>query len=369
MPPMTLLIVAAAIVAIPARAADFTSKIFNVSITNDITYTTVDLNGGGTADMKLDIYEPAGGNVPALKPAFVMLHGGGWTIYSKASDATEFPPSSGTFINSSVTEYATEFARRGYVCVSIDYPKTYDFSAGADYALGNGYLSGIGSDTAAITANLNALLTSLSIPTLSETHIINTIEAAIQCSVDAVDWLTANAATYGIDPNRIAMGGWSAGAITSAHSKNAGANVAAIWLNSAGGVPPDASLFIDASTPPTVQFHGTADGVIPVSAARAIRDELVTAGVTHEYYERSGGSHYYFLDTLITAGPSRAVPDSVENLIADFMFTELNLGPLSTSLPAQGSAGLRVLSGALLAVASLVLLRVRASWASRKSRS
>lgn len=99
---------------------------------------------------KLDVYQPA--NPPAGKPApaLVWIHGGGWT--------------GGTKNEARAQSIATDLVKAGYVVISVD------------YRLGSG----------AWPVNL------------------------FDCK-NAVRFLRANAATYGVDPARIAVAGGSAG--------------------------------------------------------------------------------------------------------------------------------------------------------------
>ena len=98
--------------------------------------------------------------------------------------------------------------------------------------------------------------------------------AALEAQHDAqaaVRWLRANAATYRIDPDRIAMAGASAGAVTRARgdplggprsSGNPGypSNIRAA-VSVSGGMP--TNDLIDAGDAPTLFIHGTEDSVVP----------------------------------------------------------------------------------------------------------
>lgn len=99
-------------------------------------------------DLKLDLYLPAAAG-PALRPAIVFVHGGGW----RAGVRANFAP------------MAIRMAERGYAAATIDYRLASD----ARYP------------------------------------------AAIHDVKAAVRWVRAHAADYGIDPARIAVAGASAG--------------------------------------------------------------------------------------------------------------------------------------------------------------
>ena len=97
----------------------------------------------------------------------VWVHGGGFSAGDKSNGA----------------DWATAFARRGYVAVSIGYR-----------LLATGPCGGTGP-----------------VPE----HCYTAAYAAQHDAQAAVRWLRKNAAFLGIDPNRIAMSGESAGAVTS----------------------------------------------------------------------------------------------------------------------------------------------------------
>lgn len=134
-----------------------------VTRTNDVAYgNAVDQNGVPTT-LRLDVYEPTNDPVEA-RPAIVWVHGGGF--------------SGGTKTSPELVEQANLFARKGYVNVSI----TYRLWPGGCFP---------------ITAQC--------------------VQAIVDAKHDAqaaVRFLRANADTYGVDPDRIAIAGTSAGAIT-----------------------------------------------------------------------------------------------------------------------------------------------------------
>ncbi len=106
--------------------------------------------------------------------------------------------------------------------------------------------------------------------------------------------MRANAASYRIDPNRIAMGGYSAGAITSLGTayRDAGvdgADVQAV-LSLSGGLYGFESI-IEANEAPLIMIHGTADPTVPFSLAEAIEDRALSVGLIHEFYPLAGVGH------------------------------------------------------------------------------
>lgn len=138
----------------------------DVGVAKDLVYGSAPDASGTPVDLKLDLYRPTGDTV-AQRPAVVWVHGGGFSKGDKASGAN----------------FATYFAQRGYVVVSINYRLLAPPSCGGELD------PAPECEAAAIEAQHDA-------------------QAAVR-------WLRVNASTYGVDPNRIAVGGGSAGAVTS----------------------------------------------------------------------------------------------------------------------------------------------------------
>jgi Sulfatase-modifying factor enzyme 1/BD-FAE/PEP-CTERM motif len=123
---------------------------------------------------------------------------------------------------------------------------------------------------------------------------VDTIAAAVEDQATAVNWLVANAASYNIDPGMMAIGGYSAGAISSlalgvGAVDGASAPVRAV-LSVAGG------LFgwetaVDPNDPGVFIMHGTADVTVPYAEAGFLQDALTTAGVPHESWILPGQAH------------------------------------------------------------------------------
>ncbi len=116
-----------------------------VAVEKDVVYSTA--NG---AELRLDIYRPAAGS--GVRPAVVLIHGGGWTGFDK----------------STMSRMAQFLARSGYVAFSVDYRL------------------------------------------LRETE--NRWPAQLDDVQRAVRWVRANARKYGVDAKEIGAFGHSAGA-------------------------------------------------------------------------------------------------------------------------------------------------------------
>ena len=246
-----------------------------------VTYSTP----GGQA-LKLDVWEPAGGGTKAgetvRRPAVIMVHGGGWSAGGRGR----------------MPLWDRWFAGKGYVVFDVDYrlaPQPRWRAAPGD----------------------------------------------VKC---AVGWVKRNAARYGIDPERIALVGHSAGghlALLSAYSEGDGnvpagcgvedAGVSAVaafypptdltrlnrmkwpWMEPnvvgrrsakrlLGGAPEtlarryrlaSPTAHVDAKSPPTFLVHGGADRVVPVEQSELLGERLRRSRVPHRLLTLPGADHSF----------------------------------------------------------------------------
>jgi hypothetical protein len=157
----------------------FFDPIYGVSTTSNIVYASGNTTGA-QIPLTLDVYRPTNiglGAVPALSPAVVLQDGGAWTSASKDHER--------------VTTPAIYFAQRGFTVITANYRQIDD-----NPVVGAGPWN------------------SLSFPFYIQIYpSANVVRAGIEDFAMAMAWTRANAATYGIDPNRIAAAGGSAGGI------------------------------------------------------------------------------------------------------------------------------------------------------------
>jgi acetyl esterase/lipase len=223
----------------------------SVGVTRDLTYGSAPDLQGNPVTLKLDLYQPTGDTV-ARRPAFVWVHGGGFTMGDKASGAS----------------VATYYAQRGFVVVSINYRLLAPPGCAGD-------------PDPAPECQTAAL-------------------AAQHDGQAAVRWLRANASTYRIDTNRISMGGGSAGAITSLlaawHSEDPGdsgnpgySSRIAAAVSISGGAP--TNELITAGDSPAIFFHGTADRVVFYSWAVSNAAAMHDAGIPVVLEPLEGAGH------------------------------------------------------------------------------
>ena len=272
---------------------------YGVSVDKDITYRRVD----GT-ELRLDAYVP---RTPGLKPAVILLFGGGWVVGSR------------TLWKS----FAEPLAENGFAAFAIDYR-------------------------------------------LAPVH---PFPAAIDDTQAAIEWVRDHAATFGVDPDRLATLGGSAGGHLAALAgmrgsgpTDEGARVAAV-VSWAGPMDlhldeypsavskafigaflgcflqpcddaevRDASpIFqVDPSDPPTLQINGDRDQLVPVSQAERMKAALDQSHVANELVIVPGAGH------------DQKLAPAVNDPSIDFLRERLG-GPTSTDFPiATGTGGLLV---------------------------
>jgi acetyl esterase len=244
-------------------AGRFDAALADPSADQSVTYKTV-----GETNLLLNIFEPAGDPLPD-RPSILWFHGGGWTGGFPAYLAPQ----------------AAYFAGLGYLTVTAEYR-----------------LAGNGSS--------------------------NTTFDCVEDARDAFYWIVDNAASLGIDPAHIIVAGESAGG-------HLAACVGYIEDTRAGGIPvpqpyPAATILInpitdiapiswamtaaglgdgqaalaesisplyhlDASDPPALLLHGTADGVVSPAQSSDFAAGLQTLGRPAHLRLWEGKSHAFFL--------------------------------------------------------------------------
>lgn len=245
----------------------------SVKLTSNIKFADVTNYLGKAMPLNLDIYEPANDNTQA-RPVIIWIHGGGFRTGSSKTQ--------GYIVN-----YSNRFAKRGYVCISIEY----------------------------------RLRASSSMPTQSSEF--PALQDAARDANAAINWVKANAATYRIDPNLIFVAGGSAGGRTTQTVcqfdgpdptalytpenlyKSASWDKTGLIANATlwGGLEPEMRGWVYPSPPhsianhlqatdvPTIMVHGAADTTILPKESQELNTALLAAGVTTELRIISGATH------------------------------------------------------------------------------
>jgi acetyl esterase/lipase len=239
----------------------------NVTLTSDQVYGSAVNLSNQTVTLTYDLYQPTGDAVTP-RPMIIWVHGGSFAGGDKTSPE--------------LVDEATVFSEKGYVNASINY-------------------------------RLEPPGCAASTPTVQCVEAIN--EAFLDAQT-AVRFFRTNAATYGVDPSRIAIGGSSAGAITalnvgfSTGEDPTAAVAAAVSLSGA-----DIGPAIGANDAPSMLFHGTADTTVPYQWAVNTYNAAIAAGLDS------------FLTTWVGAGHVPYVQHRTEILdqTTNFLYWEMDL--------------------------------------------
>jgi predicted esterase len=277
-----LLLFAVAVLVVVAAGCDFPNlvppgsaplryrdQIFTTVVkTADITYGSAKNLSNQTITLKLDMYKPPASDTITSRPAIVWVHGGSFCCGDKTS--------------AELVDESNTFAKKGYVNASIN----YRLEPGGCSA-GN----------------------------VTETC-IQAIQEAKQDAQTAVRYLRTHAASYGIDPTRIAIGGSSAGAITAMHVGYATGEDPASGVRAAMSLS-GANLLstIGAGDAPALLFHGTNDSLVPYQWAVNTTNGAHNAGLDA------------FLETWQGAGhvPYAQFRDQILTQTTNFLWWEMDL--------------------------------------------
>jgi acetyl esterase/lipase len=239
-----------------------------VDVTEDVTYGSAVDQNGDTVPLELDIYEPTG-DTATFRPLIIWVHGGSFAFGDKSSPE--------------LVDQANVFSRKGYINASINYR----------LAPPPGCSSGA--------------------PT---TECVIGIGQARDDARTAVRFFRTNASTYGIDVDRIAMGGSSAGAITALNvgfgsSEDPPSAIAgAVSLSGARLLGPP-----DINDAPSLLFHGTSDNVVPYAWAVDTVNDAHAVGLDSFLTSWTGAGHV----------PYTAHRTEIHDQTTNFLWWEMDL--------------------------------------------
>ncbi|EGA69412.1 hypothetical protein VISI1226_09539 [Vibrio sinaloensis DSM 21326] len=259
----------------------------------DVPYAKglVTINGEITErDLVMDIVQPTKPKAEE-NPVVVMTFGGNFIrggrddIYSVLGAQT-----------TTMRDYCEQFAQVGYTCVAIDYRLSREQPVPSNIGYNDEMLVEEELRIKALHDRHNMLRANKGLEPLPyESDILrNTVISAAEDLYQAVEYLQENAAALGIDPNRIALGGFSAGAITSfnvAYGMNA--PVKAVMGNSGFVIGFDINPHNKSELPPALLNIGQYDIDALIDAAQHALPNYAQAGIDVEQAWVAGFGHFY----------------------------------------------------------------------------
>ena len=330
MPRLKRVACAAALFMAACQAAPSSAQVppETILVQTDIVYGTglVDAADDPHArPLKMDAYLPAGASADRPAPAIVMAFGGAFHRGSKGDD---------TFYengaqDSSMASYCRAIAKAGIACFSIEYRLTPEVPApGRTHDPARLFPESMIASPGA-TARIDFARTQMGLEPLNEEtrhQYWHAIFAAAEDMTSAVEHVRVHAADYAIDPERVAVGGFSAGAITAintAYGMDAPVRAVVALSGTVAGYNPDAGL--PADPPPLLMFMGQNDLPGIMAGSRFLRDELTAAGSPPETAWVPGFSHFYPMGApSLGADLSK---ESVGHRVIDFLTRELEPEP------------------------------------------
>lgn len=279
----------------------------NFTLTSDITYGQNNTFSGSASQLKLDFYEPTG-DTELARPLIIWVHGGSFIGGSKTDN--------------DVKTWSESFAKKGYVCASIDYRLGFFPFDSAN----------------AVKAVVRA---------------VQDLKSAIRYFYK--DCQTAN--VYKVDTNHIFIGGSSAGAITALHVAylNDPCEISdylnASTIQSLGGLEGNSGnpgystkihgvingcgalarySWLEAGDVPLCSFHGTADGTVKynrgmvnpgtplmyLDGSRMLHERACAVGVENQFYTFPGAPHVPYLSNT-------SYMDTSIRFVRDFLVKQL----------------------------------------------
>lgn len=323
---LALLAASLALAISPARADDIKAPAYGVSVEQDVVYgqglVGFARNGGHARDLHMDVYRPLDhGKAMSGRPGILMVFGGAFHRGSKGEDFFEEDGAA----SSSMADYCRTFARAGYVCIAIEYrltPEDPGLTKVPDPAI---LLPRETALSPAATARIEVVRARMGLPALddaSRDQLWRDYFAAVEDLGTAVNYARAHAAGLGLDPERLALGGFSAGAITvvnGAYGK--GLPVKAVVSLSGGMGGYDIRKTLKPNMAPGLFFLGQNDLPGIQIAARAAMGSMKAAGVPFESAWVPGFGHFYPMGAVsLGSDMSRT---TVEQRVLDFLAAKL----------------------------------------------
>lgn len=262
------------------REVRYLSPAFRVNTKSNIVYASKKNEAQHEEPLSLDLYEPINDG-SKQRPVVIFIHGGGYREGSKEDAA----------------DISDRLAERGYVVISMNYRLKTDPFRNFELTLSDAY----------------------------------------EDLSDVIGWIQNHADMYGLDSQKIVIGGDSAGGYLAMNFVNE-------YLRSDPSLVEPILAVVDIyggllgnsvheNLPPVLIIHGTNDAMIPYRQSLDLKDALEQQGIYHDLFTMEGAGHDYKNAKYI---------DDVVETITHFLWNVMS-GHRIEELPE--SAGLTTASG------------------------
>jgi acetyl esterase/lipase len=270
-----------------------------VQLLRDVPYGEAPV-GHGTPDARLrplllDIYLPPGDTAPATpRPAVLLSHGGAYHRGSKETDEFEQDGQQ----NTPMPAYCRHLAARGYVACSIGYRLTQERCGPPPQPILQ-HRGGVP------RGRIDYVRQVLGLPPATDDELRDGVEAVILDVAQACRFVHGQAARWSVDPARIAVGGFSAGAFASVYAAYALGVPAAAVVSLSGGIDArDAAHYRhDAAVrPPALLFSSERDLPGIHDRTMALADHAAAIGLPLRRFHVPDRPHFYDRDSAALLG-------------------------------------------------------------------
>lgn len=313
------------------------NRAFDVQLTRNLVYGRAPINVSQdrpqTRDLLVDVYRPVADGKPlANRPAVIMAFGGAFHRGNRGEERFVEDGSQ----NSSMADYCRRFARDGYACFSIDYRLTPEDPGLAKPVDEKKLVPKAQNLSAAATARIEVVRARMGLPPLDDRtrdQYWRGILGAAEDMAMATAFVRDHADEFGVDADRVALGGFSSGAITALNTAyGIGAPVKAVFALSGGLSGYNLFETVRPDMPPALLFVAQNDLEGIQSGTRFAVKALGAKGIAVETAWVPGFGHFYPMGAVSLGGDVSRMP--VEARILAFL--EAHIGDKKAK-PAPGN--------------------------------
>lgn len=268
----------------------------------------------------MDWYEPLGAT-DELRPAVIMAFGGSFVRGSKGEE--HFTENGAQ--DSSMADYCRAFARQGFNCFSIEYRLAGERPVLATTVAADRLMPEALAVTPQTTARIDIARQAIGLPPMDDTARAEFWQALLSASEDmemAVNHVRSQSAQYGVDSERLALGGFSAGAITAintAYGRHVPVKAVVSLSGSTWGYLLQGNL--PAQPPALLQLVAQEDLPGVIRGSGAVARVLDSTGASRQQAWVPGFGHFYPMGAISLGADFSKM--SVEQRVVGFLREQL----------------------------------------------